>query len=505
MVRVSTREIILSVRPETPNERGPLQAAGEALDRETEGKWVADVLAQRSQDLPDEANVVVDAVRIEAQIDQLRQVFGQKVIHIHLTASLQELERRYLSRPPEMREFATYAKVRASPTEASIENLAHVADVVVDTERSDPDDVMIRAVAQLGLFPRAIVPLVDVLVGAQYGSEGKGNIAAYLAREYDVLVRVGGPNAGHKVAYPKYTFVHLPAGTSRNPNARLIIGPGAVIDLEVLMKEIQDCHVDAERLSIDPQAMIIEESDKAWEEQNLNQMGSTKQGVGAATARKILGREEQAVLGAKVRLVRDIEALAPYRRHTAEALDRAYAAGHRILLEGTQGTSLSIHHGFWPKVTSRETTTAGCLADAGIAPLRVRRVIMVTRTYPIRVGGDSGYMKREISTKIVSERSGLPLDDIDKTERASRTGRSRRISEFDWAQVRRAAMLNGATDIALTFSDYIRKENQQARRYEQLTRETIMFIEELERITGVPVSLISTRFELRNIIDRRAW
>jgi adenylosuccinate synthase len=349
------------------------------------------------------------------------------------------------------------------------------------------------------------VPLVDVLVGAQYGSEGKGNIAAFLAREYDLLVRVGGPNAGHKVAYPKYTFVHLPSGTNRNPNARLIIGPGAVIDVDVLLKEIQDCEVEVARLSIDPQAMIIEASDKEWEEQHLSTMGSTKQGVGAATARKILGRDEAEVLGAKVRLAKNIAALAPYIRDTSAELDRAYAARHKIMLEGTQGTYLSLHHGFWPHVTSRDTTCAGCLADAGIAPLRVRKVVMVTRTYPIRVGGTSGEMKREISKEVIAERSGLPVEEIDATERASRTGRRRRIAEFDWVQLRRSATLNGATDIALSFSDYIRIENKRARRYEQLTAETIMFIEEVERVTGARVSLISTQFDLRNIIDRRSW
>jgi len=130
---------------------------------------------------------------------------------------------------------------------------------------------------------------------------------------------------------------------------------------------------------------------------------------------------------------------------------------------------------------------------------------MVTRTYPIRVGGASGKMKREINKEVIAERSGLPVDEIDATERASRTGRQRRIAEFDWVQLRRSATLNGATDIALAFSDYIGSENKRARRYEQLTPETIMFIEEVERVTGVRVSLISTQFDLRNIIDRRSW
>jgi adenylosuccinate synthase len=122
------------------------------------------------------------------------------------------------------------------------------------------------------------------------------------------------------------------------------------------------------------------------------------------------------------------------------------------LLEGTQGTGLSLHHANWPYVTSRETTASGCLADAGIAPGRVRRVIMVTRTYPIRVGGTSGPMKLPIEAKVIADRSGLPLDKIDKTEVGTISGTKRRIAEFDWEQLRRSSVLNGATDIALTLS-----------------------------------------------------
>ena len=84
--------------------------------------------------------------------------------------------------------------------------------------------------------------------------------------------------------------------------------------------------------------------------------------------------------------------------------------GQRILLEGTQGTSLSLHHGPYPHVTTRDTTVSGCLADAGIAPSNVRRIIMVCRTYPIRVGGPSGPLAYEVDMQAIHERSGIPLD-----------------------------------------------------------------------------------------------
>jgi adenylosuccinate synthase len=102
----------------------------------------------------------------------------------------------------------------------------------------------------------------------------------------------------------------------------------------------------------------------------------------------------------------------------------------------------------------------------------------------------------------------MPKEKAEKlanTERTSTTNRNRRVGEFDWLLLRRAAALNGPTDIAFTFADYFSAANESARRYEQLTVDTIRFIEEVERVAAAPVSLISTRFDFRSIIDRRAW
>ncbi len=172
---------------------------------------------------------------------------------------------------------------------------------------------------------------------------------------------------------------------------------------------------------------------------------------------------------------------------------------------------MSLYHGHYPHVTSRDTTVSGCLAGAGIPPHRVRKVVMVTRTFPIRVqdpkgkGKTSGPMSQEITWREVARRSGLSLKSIKNTEITTTTKRQRRVGEFDWRWLRKAVMLNGPTDIALTFADYFDKKNQRARRFEQLTDDTIRFIQEIERVAGAPVSLISTRFAYRSIIDRRAW
>jgi len=115
---------------------------------------------------------------------------------------------------------------------------------------------------------------------------------------------------------------------------------------------------------------------------------------------------------------------------------------------------------------------------------------MVCRTYPIRVqdpiNGTSGRLSQEISWKVVAERSKIPLEQLVKTEKTSTTKRDRRVSEFDWVQLRKASALNAPTDIALTFTDYLDRRNETARRYEQLQPETIKFIEELERVAPAP-------------------
>jgi adenylosuccinate synthase len=221
-----------------------------------------------------------------------------------------------------------------------------------------------------------------------------------------------------------------------------------------------------------------------------------------------------------VRLARDIPELARYIGSTAEHLERAYRAGHSILLEGTQGSALSLYHGQYPYVTSRDTNVAGCLAEAGISPSRVRKILMVVRTTPIRVanpdgdeGNISGNLKHETDFTTIATRAGLNPDEVNASEKTSTTGRNRRVGWFEWDQFRKACDLNAPTDIVLTFIDYLDKANQDARRFEQLNVDTIKFIEELERVAQAPVSLINTRFpkkegdfrDLRSIIDRRNW
>jgi adenylosuccinate synthase len=506
---VKTRELIEILATATIDGsfrvgRISLQEFGEKLDRESGGKWVADGLDKFLHREPNLETVIIDAVRIQAQVDELRNRYGLNVFHIHLTAADEIVAKRYSHRAPKFAEVASYEEASQNPTEANIEHLALKADALIDTSFCTPEDVWVRAATHLHLFPRNYDRTVDVLVGGQFGSEGKGHIASFLAKEYEVLVRVGGPNAGHSVFEKPSPFIHhqLPCGT-RNTSAKLVIAPGATLSLPKLLEEIQLCGVGPDRLCIDGQAMIISDDDILAEEDLKASISSTGQGVGAATARRIMGR------GGLTRLARDFNELKAFISDTGAVLEKAYRSGSKILVEGTQGTGLSLYHGSYPHVTSRDTTVAGCLSEAGIAPTRLRKVIMVCRTYPIRVAnakeGTSGPLSQEVTWDAVSRQSGIPLETLAEKEITSTTKRSRRVGSFDWSQLRRAAALNGPTDIALTFADYLDPVNKDARRFEQLSSSTIQFIEEVENVAGAPVSLISTRFDFRSILDRRSW
>jgi adenylosuccinate synthase len=226
------------------------------------------------------------------------------------------------------------------------------------------------------------------------------------------------------------------------------------IYVPALLAEIADCGVPPERLFIDPQAMIIEEEDFSKEEELKKNIASTGRGSGAAAARRILLRKPGAV-----RLARDIPELKPYvgdkfpyRGSIVGHLERAYRNGQSILLEGTQGSGLSIFHGPYPYVTSRDTNVAGCLAEAGISPSRVRRILMVIRPTPIRVGNPdggketSGPLKHEVTFSEVATHAGLDGEETTALEITSTTKRPRRVGWFEWDQFRTACVLNAPTD-----------------------------------------------------------
>lgn len=492
-------------------ERGFLQKFGEQLDTTGDGKWVLEYFQHLyAKNFDSEKFYVIDSARILKQIQHIREAYSYFVFHIHLEASKQSLEKRFYQRGeikdlPEEEQKAKYEKYKQDRTEQQVNTLKDEADLVIDTDKCNDEDVFVRVASFFRLLPSTHNELVDVIVGGQFGSEGKGQIAAHISPEYECLMRVGGPNAGHTVFERPYNHVFhlLPSGTYRSPNAKLLIGPGAVLNLDKLLEEIRTFGVETDRLVIDENAIIISQKDIEEEQKVKDKISSTGQGVGFATATNIVAR----LYGNDNHKAKHfLKELRPFLGSTANELENLYKEGKKVLLEGTQGTGLSLHHGLYPHVTSRDTSVSGTLSEAGISPRRVRKIVMVTRCYPIRVGGASGpFMSNEISMQIVADRSGKNGDDLVKKEITTTTKKNRRIAEFSWRMFRKACELNSPTDIALTFTDYISVTNEKARRYENLTDETRRFIDEIERCSGVQVSLIGTTFDYRAVIDRRNW
>jgi len=465
------------------------------------GDWLVQAVRERVEKRG-ASLVVVDAVRTREQVQALRQGLPAcRIAHIHLLAKAVLLAERFTSRERAGDAELSWHQAMEAPAEAGTESLKSEADLVLDTTLLTPEDVTVRVVSYIRPHGRH-KPNVDVLVGGQWGSEGKGNVAFYLAPEYDLLVRVGAPNAGHKVRNRKgevYTHRQLPSGTQATTSL-VLLGPGAVIDVNILLREIKDCGLSPERLTIDRRALIIETEDVKREVDLKKAIGSTGTGGGAAVARRIMERTQATT----VRMAQDIPELASYIGDSAELFDRLQE-NESVFVEGTQGTGLSVLHGSFPHVTSRDTTVGTLLGEIGIAPQLVRHVISVFRTYPIRVGGQSGPMGREITWETVAERSGIQLEDLLRSERGSVSHNQRRVAEFSWSQLVTSTRLNGATDIALTFADYLDVRNRRACRFDQLAEETARFVDDIEMVARVPVSFVSVGFDGRGPIDRRQW
>lgn len=519
---VRSEEVILGGASEKSSTKNFSSPKGKVQDEVS--SWMAKATRAVIDSLVADSPVVVDHLRSPQQVLEFRKLFGENLVHVHLYASQETLRSRYSEGNGKLDGAPPYEEVDHLTDDDHVRDLRDDADVRINTSRSDARDTLVRVAARLHLYTAPETGSVDVLIGGQYGSEGKGNVVSFLAREYDVMVRVGGPNAGHTVASLQgpYTYHHLPSG-SRDVAARLLLGPGMTIRVQSLLKEIADCNITPDRLFIDPQATIIEDEDVQKESESLvSVIASTGSGSGAASARRILSRGN---IG--IRLAKDVPELAPYvgskgnyHGTTADRLEEAYRKGQSILLEGTQGSGLSVFHGSYPHVTSRDTNVAGCLAEAGISPRRVRKILMVVRPMPIRVGdpdGNNGYtsgpLKHSTTFDDIAQEAGLNAESLRIAEKTSTTKRNRRVGWFEWDQFRKACALNAPTDIVLTFADYLSASNSSARRFDALTSDTIRFVEELERVSQAPVSLINTRFQreddgtgdLRSIIDRRNW
>ena len=320
-----------------------------------------------------------------------------------------------------------------------------------------------------------------VVVGGQYGGEGKGKISAFITRqeEIDICVRCGGPNSGHSFVNDDGQTVllrQLPTGYIR-PQTRLLIPAGALIDLEVLKSELDMLGLDHRRVGVDRNAMVIEEVDKQREVslQLRERLSSTLCGVGSAVARRALRGADVRTAGIAAK---EVPWLAELVTDVSEEANVALDRGKRVLVEGTQGFGLSLYHSdSYPKATSRDTTAAGFLSEVGLSPLLVTEIVLVFRTFPIRVAGDqAGPMKDEITWEILQRESGYPHPIQEMTTVSKKV---RRVGRFDWDAAATAFRVNRPTKIALNGLDYLSYLDRGILVASGLSNGTRMFIEQL--------------------------
>lgn len=294
---------------------------------------------------------------------------------------------------------------------------------------------------------------VSVVVGGQFGSEGKGKVAFYFAKKLNAaaVVRVGGVNSGHTVVAEdgtEHIFRALPTACV-NPSALSVLPSGAYIDPDVLFEEIARSGIETGRLAIDPYAVVMDGGmARSEREADLRRrIGSTESGTGAAVIARLQRRREG------VTFAKDLPRLRPYVRETKPLMRGLLDSGAHIVIEGTQGFGLSpINSDLYPYCTSRDTTAGSFLGEAGLSPLDVENVIMVLRAYPIRVAGASGPLPRETSWREVAAMAGT---EHDLTEYTSCTKRVRRVAAFDPEIVRRAIQVNRPNIIVMNHLDYI--------------------------------------------------
>jgi len=336
---------------------------------------------------------------------------------------------------------------------------------------------------------------VTVIVGAQWGDEGKGKIVDLLAQESDVVCRYqGGPNAGHTVivAGETFKFRQLPSGILSGRVS--VLGNGCVVDPEVLLAEMDELierGVSVEPLRVSGNAHLIMPWHIALDgasERRLGklQIGTTRRGIGPAYADKaarigirvqdlldpkILRQKIETALAEKNRWLERVyeldpfgleevaeryegyaQRLRPFVADTSLLVHTALQEGKRVLLEGAQGTLLDLDHGTYPFVTSSNPVAGAAATGIGIGPTRIDEVIGVAKAYVTRVG--AGPLPSEMEPALASQLRELGQ------EYGTVTGRERRPGWLDLVALRYAVRLNGITSLALTKLDVLSSLNE---------------------------------------------
>lgn len=418
----------------------------------------------------------------------------------------------------------------------------------------------------------------NIIIGAQWGDEGKGKLIDYLSNTSDLIVRFhGGNNAGHTVInkYGRFAMHLIPSGIF-NKKSKSIIANGVILDLEVLVAEIKVLEKAGiklkGRLFISPRCHVIMPYhrilDRLYEEtKGKAKTGTTGKGIGPTYSDKVsyngirlfdfydkkvlqeklriqllIKNKILKALGEKPLLQKDIEKtyfelfnkIKPFVKEGFPVIFNALEKKKEVLLEGAHGVFLDNDWGTYPFVTASNVLSGAATAGAGIAPQKIGKIIGVTKAYTTRVG--SGPFPTELFDKV-----GEILTEVGH-EYGTTTGRKRRCGWFDTELIRFGAKINGFTDLAITKLDVLdgfseikicthytlngkkvnyedgdanflakvkpnyktlkgwQKNTNGIKKYENLPNEAKKYIKEIEKLTGVKISYISTGQERESII-----
>jgi adenylosuccinate synthase len=289
------------------------------------------------------------------------------------------------------------------------------------------------------------MPLI-IVIGSQFGGEGKGLICAAITNhlQAQVVVKCGGPNSTHSASYKgQVVRLRMFPAASICQNETIVFPAGSLINPELLFSEWQEIKYQG-RVVIDPHAGIIEQHH--WSTQQSDSFyrahGSTMTGTGAASADRARRR---------LRLAKDEPKLKSYLAVANEFIDARIKSGQTVLVEGCQAFGLSNYHGEYPYVTSRCTTVGALLAQLGLGPKYVTKIVLVMKLFPTRNEGGKGKLPHELSADIIEQFKAQLLENGGGTY--GQIGPPRRVALFNPEIVRKACLANTPDVLAVTGLD----------------------------------------------------
>lgn len=343
---------------------------------------------------------------------------------------------------------------------------------------------------------------VSIVIGGQFGSEGKGKTALEIVRrshEAVVVARVGGPNVEH-TSYDRsgtrHTLRQLPASCV-DGDVDVVFPAGSYIDVDLLAAEMKTLNLSRKRVSVSPFARVITSRHREWEQASnlINTIGLTGSGVCGAVMASVARGAASPFLHSPC--AADDSKLEGLVADVSGRLRRDVESGARVVVEGSHGFGVSLlDGGCWPHATARCTTAAGALAEAGLSPVDVDDVTMAVRSFPIREAGDTGPLVGETTWEAIAAETDHP--DI-QSELTLATGLARRVAHFDPKLVRRALDANRPTRLVLNHLDHIGNEQD----LEDADGELRQFIRKTEADIGRRVDWLG--FSGDGIVERPAW